>query len=102
MASSRVFLGIRALSISFFPRLMNRPIDERVLVLAPIGRDGELTTAALSKAGMSAAHCPSVEDLCRCVEEGAGVVIVGEEALTEFAVDCVAQVLSKQAHWSDL
>jgi PAS domain S-box-containing protein len=81
---------------------MSVPNEQRILVLAPIGRDAELTAGALRKVGLEPHPCPRVEDLCECIEEGASVVIVGEESLTESAVDCISQVLNRQAQWSDL
>jgi PAS domain S-box-containing protein len=81
---------------------MSASSEQRVLVLAPIGRDADLTAGALAKAGLETHSCPKVEDLCECIEEGAAVVIVGEEALTESAIECIAQVLRQQAPWSDL
>jgi PAS domain S-box-containing protein len=78
------------------------PNEERILVLAPIGRDAELTSGALRKVGLQSQACARVEHLCECIQEGAAVVIVGEEALTETAVECISQVLNLQAHWSDL
>ncbi|HYP07149.1 MAG TPA: ATP-binding protein [Bryobacteraceae bacterium] len=81
---------------------MSDPNEERVLVLAPIGRDAELTAGALRKAGFHSQPCAQVEQLCTCIEEGAAVVIVGEEALTEAAIECISSVLNQQAHWSDL
>ena len=81
---------------------MSGRIEDRILVLAPIGRDAELTSAALRKVGLHSEPCGKVEDLCDCIEEGAAVVIVGEEALTETAIECISTVLNLQAHWSDL
>jgi PAS domain S-box-containing protein len=81
---------------------MSGPNEQRILVLAPIGRDAELTSGALRKVGLQSQSCANVEQLCDCIEEGAAVVIVGEEALTEPAIDCISSVLNGQAHWSDL
>jgi two-component system, chemotaxis family, sensor kinase Cph1 len=81
---------------------MSGPNEKRILVLAPIGRDAELTSGALRKVGLQSEACDKVEDLCQCIDEGAAVVIVGEEALTEAAIDCISNVLNLQAHWSDL
>ena len=81
---------------------MSRPSEERILVLAPIGRDAELTSGALRKVGLESEPCSRVDHLCRCIEDGAAVAIVGEEALTHNAIDCISEVLSRQAHWSDL
>jgi two-component system, chemotaxis family, sensor kinase Cph1 len=81
---------------------MSAPSEQRILILAPIGRDAELTSGALRKVGLHPEPCSNVEHLCQCIQEGAAVAIVGEEALTESAIDCISLVLNLQSHWSDL
>jgi PAS domain S-box-containing protein len=81
---------------------MSQENEDRILVLAPIGRDAELTAGALQKAGMISKPCPALQDLCACIEEGAAVVIVGEEALNPAAVESISKVLGRQPQWSDL
>jgi PAS domain S-box-containing protein len=81
---------------------MNRLHEERILVLAPVGRDADLTAAALSQEALDSHACPKLEDLCSCIEEGAAVVVVAEEALTPDAVECIVGLLQNQPHWSDL
>ena len=76
--------------------------DSRALVFAPIGRDAELTAGALQKAGISAEPCSTVQDLCDCITQGAGIAIVAEEALTIHSVECLTKVLEEQPPWSDL
>jgi signal transduction histidine kinase/CheY-like chemotaxis protein len=77
------------------------PIDERILILAPLGRDAELTAAALSTAGLRPVVCADIEDLCHRLEEGAGAAVMTEEALTRYAMSCLNDALKKQPPWSD-
>ena len=81
---------------------MNRLHEDRILVLAPVGRDADLTAAALRNENLNSRACPMLAELCECIEEGAAVVVVAEEALTPEAVDCIVGVMQNQPHWSDL
>ncbi len=75
---------------------------QRIVILAPTGRDGALATAALHRAGFSADAYEGVNDTCAAVEEGAGALLVAEEALTGPFVSCLAGILRAQPAWSDL
>ena len=77
-------------------------LDERVLVLAPTGRDAELTVRVLAGAGMQAVQCRSMQQLNAEFQRGASAALLTEEALT---ADSVAELLSSlhsQPAWSDL
>jgi PAS domain S-box-containing protein len=76
--------------------------SDRILVLAPTGRDAVLVTGALRRAGMSSQLCTGLEELCAFLEEGASVVIVSQDVLTESGLDCISAVLKRQPPWSDL
>ncbi len=75
--------------------------DERVLVLAPTGRDASLTGKYLSEAGVRAEPCARMEELCEKLVAGAGAAVVSEEALTPEALSCLLEALSRQPAWSD-
>ncbi|HEY6146309.1 MAG TPA: hypothetical protein VIZ69_01370, partial [Thermoanaerobaculia bacterium] len=53
--------------------------ESRVLVLAPIRRDGALAARVLHEAGIAATLCPSVLRLRIEIAEGAGAVLLTEE-----------------------
>ena len=74
----------------------------RVLVCAPIGRDSTLTAALLHRAGIACHPCGSLTEVCDRLAEGAGAVMITEEALLEPAVDAFAAVLEAQPAWSDI
>jgi signal transduction histidine kinase len=76
--------------------------SERVLVLAPFGRDAALARAVLEKAGLACATCPSVEELPDCFDEGAGIAVLAEEALTRGDTRPLLRWLEDQPPWSDL
>jgi signal transduction histidine kinase/CheY-like chemotaxis protein len=74
---------------------------DRILIVAPIGRDAELMCAQLRAAGMECAAFDHVSTLCGELPEGAGAVIVTEEALTHEASAELMRTLSNQPPWSE-
>ena len=77
-------------------------LDERVLVLAPVGRDGELACRLLEEHGVGAHRCRDVDALVRELARGAGALLVADEALSEAALAALLPVLAAQPAWSDL
>ncbi|MCU1278181.1 MAG: histidine kinase [bacterium] len=80
---------------------MNAADDERILVLAPLGRDAELAVDVLTKAGLHAVSCRDVADLQRRIADGAGCALVTEETLTVATVTALSEQLAEQPPWSD-
>lgn len=77
--------------------------DLRVLVCAPIGRDAELTGEFLRDAAIPHLIRASVDELCATLQdEGAGAVLMTEEALDDAAFPHLASVLDAQPSWSDV
>jgi len=79
----------------------NRKRAERVLILAPTGRDALLASDALSAEGVDNIICESIEELCAQIEAGAGAAIITQEALTAEGMRCLRDVTEKQPAWSD-
>jgi signal transduction histidine kinase/PleD family two-component response regulator len=77
-----------------------RPL--RVLLLAPTGRDASTMAGILSRAGFAAEACASAEELCRGIDEGAGVAVVTAEALTPQAMRRISATLATQPPWSEI
>ena len=75
---------------------------ERILVLAPTGRDAELLASTLSQNGFAAGICPDMASLTSSLVEGGAVVIVAEEALSGPSSDLLDGMLAAQPSWSDL
>ena len=73
---------------------------ERVLVLAPTGRDAAAAVDRLGAAGVNALVCSNVADLIARLEEGAGAAVIAEEALRNRFAD-LASWVSQQPPWSD-
>ena len=76
--------------------------DERVLILAPYGRDARLAAESLAKAGVDTCVCADLADLCRAISVGAGAVLATEEALMVSGADRLVELLERQPPWSDL
>ena len=74
----------------------------RVLVLAPIGRDGPAVAALLRRAGLEAKLCGSLADLVAGLEEEAEVAFVAEEALLGGPADALEAWVARQPPWSDM
>ena len=77
------------------------PLDERVLMLAPTGRDAELMCGVLREAGAKCSVCADMRELCLSMEEGAAALIIAEEALAEGAYRDLTAVLAQQPPWSE-
>ena len=75
--------------------------NDRVLILAPTGRDAELACGALRGAGITAESVTDVETLCRRVAEGCGALVLTEEVLDGRAMQCLRDELERLPAWSD-
>ncbi|HEY2901081.1 MAG TPA: histidine kinase dimerization/phospho-acceptor domain-containing protein, partial [Polyangia bacterium] len=74
---------------------------ERVLILAPSGRDAELAAQILAQAAIRASVCADVAHLIDSYKKGAGAAILTEEALTTPVVRQLGEALATQLPWSD-
>jgi signal transduction histidine kinase/CheY-like chemotaxis protein len=73
-----------------------------VLIVAPIGRDAELMCTHLEAAGLLCEAFDSVEAVCATLKEGAGALLLTEEALLPDVTPRLAQALDCQPPWSDV
>jgi PAS domain S-box-containing protein len=78
------------------------PVDERVLVLAPTGRDASLATDALRAEGVAALACADLDELCAQLRRGAGAALIAKEAFDLWAPELLESTLDAQPVWSDL
>src|SRR5579863_5969866 len=77
-------------------------IEMRVVILAPVGRDAQLLAATLGVLKMESETAADAEILLVKLEEGAGAVIIAEEALKADNVNALAEWLTSQPPWSDM
>lgn len=75
---------------------------ERVLLLAPTGRDAALLSEALARNAVSAESCPDAGILARAIRAEAGAVVIAEEALTAQSIRVICEAIDAQPAWSDL
>lgn len=80
----------------------SRQFDERVLILAPVGRDGPAMADLLTGRGFTAEVCGSSAELGIRMTEGAGALLLTEEALELAALPDLLRRLETQPSWSEL
>lgn len=76
-------------------------LSERVLILAPHGRDAQLADAMLREAGFLTGICGTMNDLQAAVARGAGCALLTEESLHSADLHPLAAWLDAQQEWSD-
>lgn len=76
--------------------------SERILVVAPIGRDAELLVQALTSAGLTAFASTTIERFYDCFDEGCAAVLLTEEALTADPGGQLFAAVAKQPTWSEV
>ncbi len=81
---------------------MNDVESERVLVVAPYGRDAEASVLILRQSGLDAQRFDDLEKACVAARAGAGALVVAEEAMTLPHFEPLARLLDGQPPWSDL
>jgi len=80
---------------------LSTSLSERVLILAPQGRDALVAARLLHEAGFTPEVC---DDLPRLVEEaasGAGVAVLTDETIQSADIKKLANWVSSQPPWSD-
>jgi two-component sensor histidine kinase len=75
--------------------------SERVVILAPRGRDAAVAVDILHAAGITAEICPDLPSLVREIACGAGLAIATDEALRTTDLSELSRWLSSQPPWSD-
>lgn len=76
--------------------------DNRVLVYAPIGRDGPASAELFRGANLVAVNCRSLLELVNEMTAGVGTVFLAEEGLFGKDTAPLAQWIANQPPWSDL
>ena len=74
----------------------------RVLVFAPVGRDGPASAELLRRAGMHSVACEGLADLLAQIKTGASAVFIAEEGLFGKDLADLFSWVSEQPAWSDL
>ncbi|HET9961284.1 MAG TPA: PAS domain-containing protein, partial [Nitrospiraceae bacterium] len=81
---------------------MIEPLDERILILAPIGHDAAVMAKLLATHGIGAMICEEAIEAARYLDYGAGALLMTEEALELFKIPVLLDALAAQEPWSEL
>jgi len=81
---------------------LSAPVNASVAILTPTGGDSALAARVLGRGGIPTLHCATVDDVCRRIADGAGAVLVTEEALDSKARGMLLRALDEQPRWSDI
>jgi len=76
--------------------------DHRVLIFAPIGRDGAASAELFRNSNLDAISCRSLPELVSEMTSGVGTVFLAEEGLFGRDTAPLAQWIESQPPWSDL
>jgi signal transduction histidine kinase len=80
----------------------HRDASMRIAIFAPFGLDAEVAGRVLAEWGFSTRRCRDIEEVCHAIRQGAGAVMVTEEALTPEASETLMATLRAQPAWSDV
>jgi signal transduction histidine kinase/ActR/RegA family two-component response regulator len=75
--------------------------SERVLVLAPTGRDSSTACRLFEEAGLSCIPCATIAELQTALESGAGAAVIAEEAFFGAELAPLFDWVARQPPWSD-
>ncbi|ADU36977.1 histidine kinase [Variovorax paradoxus EPS] len=76
-------------------------MEDRVLVMAPFGRDARLIGDALAARQIEVHVCQDTRALIREIEKGSAATILTEESLDGTTVAAFRELLAQQPPWSD-
>jgi signal transduction histidine kinase/ActR/RegA family two-component response regulator len=77
------------------------PQSERILILAPIGRDARTAAFLLEQSGLETRICADFKELAQELEQGAGAAIITEEAFFRSPYQTLLSWVDRQPPWSD-
>ena len=77
------------------------PADERILVLAPWGRDAAVICQVLEATGLVAVETPTLAQFTVALGDDAGAAFITEEALAGVGLAPLTTWLASQPAWSD-
>ncbi|WP_336485308.1 sensor histidine kinase [Methylobacterium nigriterrae] len=80
----------------------DNPLSERILILAPHGRDAAIAASLLAEARIPAVLCDDLHGVHRGLVEGAGMALMTEEAVRTADLGPIRQWIANQPPWSDM
>ncbi|MBV9080831.1 MAG: hypothetical protein JO102_06905 [Elusimicrobia bacterium] len=76
--------------------------EKRVVLLPPTATDAAISERILRQAGFDVAVAPDIPTLCRLVLQGAGAVVITEDAISDPDIESFRAIVASQPVWSDL
>lgn len=76
--------------------------EQRILIVAPTGRDAELISGLLAEAGLAAETYTTLDTAMEQAQLAVGALVVADEALSHDGVNRFAQFRAEQPAWSDV
>src|SRR4051794_2059209 len=76
-------------------------LTQRILILAPVGRDASAAAQHLVESKLTCAICANVEDLHAKLQEGAAAALITEEAFLHDGTQSIEKWVANQPAWSD-
>ncbi|MFM0076644.1 response regulator [Paraburkholderia sediminicola] len=76
-------------------------MEQRVLILAPFGRDADVIAEVLQKDARTSVACRDADALTEALDAGAGSALIAEEALADGHASRLFGWLEQQPAWSD-
>ena len=81
--------------------MSDKGFEDRIVIVAPTGRDAEVLRLVLKHGGLGAAVCPDLKAAIHALDEGAGALLLTEEVLARDS-DLLVKWVAGQPAWSDL
>ncbi|HEY7521372.1 MAG TPA: ATP-binding protein [Methylomirabilota bacterium] len=77
-------------------------LDERILVVAPLGRDAPVMAAFMARSGLHAVAFEDAGALAGAIASGVGAIVITEEVLIPTVPAALLDALRAQPAWSDV
>lgn len=84
------------------PQMMPDAVEDRILILAPAGRDSQVASALLAEAGLRSGVCTGLPAVAAALQEGAACVLLTQEAVATADLHPLAAWVAAQPAWSDM
>ena len=77
-------------------------LQDRVLIMAPVGQDATAMASLLNEHSFAAKICDSPDECARQIDLGAGALLLTEETLEHPNISALLEALHAQPAWSEL
>jgi hypothetical protein len=81
--------------------LPQRNGEQRLLILAPVGRDAALIESSLHPEGIDCTPCRTIAELAQEFDRGAATLLLAEEAIGD-QHGALVSMIAHQPPWSDI